>query len=115
VAITDPEVRGSGRVQNAFFTLPALPFPSKELKIYSSSIYQGSNSDDDDDINDEDDDDNDDDDDDDATTTTTTTTSTTTTITPKTITTVITINYNMQPTPKFLSDIFWTCEMKSSY
>jgi hypothetical protein len=28
---------------------------------------------------------------------------------------VITINYNMQPTPKFLSDIFWTCEMKSSY
>jgi hypothetical protein len=33
VAITDPEVRGSGRVQNAFFPPPALSFPSKELRF----------------------------------------------------------------------------------
>jgi hypothetical protein len=38
----DPEVRDSGRVQKALFIPPSLSVPLQEIKIYSSSIVQGS-------------------------------------------------------------------------
>jgi len=73
MAITDKEVKGNGRVQNAFFRPPVFSFACKELRFIHPAFSKAATA-----------------------TTTTTTTITTTITTTTTTTTVITINYNMK-------------------
>jgi hypothetical protein len=72
VAVPNPEVRSSGRVQNDFFTPPGHSLPSKELRFIHPPFSKV------------------------ALMTTTTTTTITTTTTTITTPTVITLNYKMQ-------------------